>query len=78
MMNTVKSDERKPNDLTCLKYQLNISNLAYKYLLIVLVEAPHQDSGALFTVPNKLCVIDETFSIALFTATAPAAVPGHS
>lgn len=53
--------------------------LKCKYLLIILEETPHQNSGPLFTVPNKLCVIRETLSIALFTAAAaPAAISGNA
>lgn len=43
------------------------------YLLVVLEEPPHQDGGALFTVPDKLCTIRETASVLLIAAAAPAA-----
>lgn len=46
-----------------------------RYLLVVLEEPPHQDGGALFTVPDKICIVRETACILLLTAaTAAAAV----
>lgn len=47
------------------------------HLLIVLAEPPHQDSWALFTIPNKIIihVIRMRFYFSLITAVSLAAVP---
>lgn len=46
-------------------------------LLIILAEPPHQDSWALFTIPNKIIihVIRMCFYFSLITAVILAAVP---
>lgn len=64
-----------------MKYQLKSikrPTIRPNYLLIILEEAPHQDSGTLLTVPNKPCVVQRTISIQLITTAAPAAVPDPS